>query len=224
MALSDLMFRDNEKNRDLAIRLHQEIVLCIERNFNTTNKVSDICNKYLNTSFEHIKMNTSDKIEENCNILNTQISSIQKCLIKMDQELKDALEPEVYRLLCDVSVSVSEKQLALSKHMKKIERIGHISSVIAVTVIWPVLSVILCKTVENINKVAACCFGALPVTLFFGAIAILISYFAGKKEREVLDKAIKEYKEVLSHLNPNTERYQFAVMKACIKLDIPWEK
>ncbi|XP_043923864.1 single-pass membrane and coiled-coil domain-containing protein 3-like [Protopterus annectens] len=222
MALSDLMFRDNERKRTHAIRLHQEIVLCIERNFNTTNKVSDICNMYLKTRFRHIEMKASDNLEENCDILKRQLSSIQKCFTEMDQHLRDTLEPDVYNLVCDVSVSVSEKQHKLSKYMKKLEGISTYSVIVA-GILFPTLGFILCNTVACVTKLTACLIGGLPVLAVFG-VALVISYFSGKKQSEALDEAINEYEKVKSDLKPNTDRYQFEVMKACIKLDIPWEK
>ncbi|XP_043923867.1 single-pass membrane and coiled-coil domain-containing protein 3-like [Protopterus annectens] len=223
MACRDLLFPSNEKKRNQTIRLHQDIVSCVERNFDTTNKVSEICNKYLHTNFYPIKVKEADTLEESCKVLKMQIHRIQQHLSKIDNELKNALEPDLYELFRDVSVSVSEKQEVISKRMKKRRQIVTVSYVVVASILWPVLSVVLHQTIESICKIMACCIGVLPV-IFLGVIALIINYFIGKKESEALDEAIKEYQKVLSDLKPATERYQFAVMKACIKLDIPWEK
>lgn len=115
MAHSDFLYPDNPKRREEVNRLHHQLLDCLSDSFNATNKLIGVLNTHLGCKLASIEMKRDGTIKENCDIIIQAVMQIQKELQKVDEALKDKLEPTLYRKLQDIQERETEKIAIVQK-------------------------------------------------------------------------------------------------------------
>ncbi|XP_057188425.1 single-pass membrane and coiled-coil domain-containing protein 3-like [Triplophysa rosa] len=109
MSWSDIFYPGNPERRERVTHKCQDLKNLMENNFRATNNLISVLNGYLGYSFSNITLDENADVNHNCDILIERVREIQAAVEKLDQELKDKLEPTLYEKLkkMDLLKSVS---------------------------------------------------------------------------------------------------------------------
>nr|XP_014425853.1 single-pass membrane and coiled-coil domain-containing protein 3-like [Pelodiscus sinensis] len=113
MSWSDIFYPDNPRRRERVARLHQELVNCMELNFDATNDLIGALNTHCQCKLHPIHIQEKGTLQDNCNVLLAAIKAVQGELQDIDEQLKRKLEPHLYRKLHDFQEPESKKMQIL---------------------------------------------------------------------------------------------------------------
>ncbi|XP_044846642.1 single-pass membrane and coiled-coil domain-containing protein 3-like [Mauremys mutica] len=220
MSWSDILYPDNPVRRERVARLHQELINCIELNFDTTNELIEALNTHCQFKLHRIKMNMNGTIRENCDILLAAIKSIQDILQAIDKRLKRELEPDLYRKLHDFQEPDATK-------MQILRNVATVVSGLAGTVamgffiklaLSQVVVIVLSQTAMVLSIIGASLIGAVAGMIVGVGIDLILSAILGAIERDQLEAKIQELSELVSEFKPASKEYNKAIMKIICKL------
>ncbi|XP_016379518.1 single-pass membrane and coiled-coil domain-containing protein 3-like [Sinocyclocheilus rhinocerous] len=219
--LSDIFYPDNPKRREQLIRKGQELRDLMKNNFRATNQLNDAMNKHLSCSFEHITLNESASLRENCTLIMGCMCNIMVVVERIDRELKEKLEPTMYEKLRKLSLSSADFK-AISKAFEAVCGIATVeSTVFAGYLIDNVV------TLANITKtyaiIGAGKFACVRLAVVFLGIDMIVKDIIGKIERDQLKKALEEYDKVLDEFRPASEQYQDKITYVRVKIEMEKE-
>uniref|UniRef100_A0A8C3SMV7 Single-pass membrane and coiled-coil domain-containing protein 3 n=1 Tax=Chelydra serpentina TaxID=8475 RepID=A0A8C3SMV7_CHESE len=221
MSFSDLLYPDNPARRERVARLHQEVINCIELNFDTTNELIGALNEHWQCRLHPIKMNMNGTIRENCDKLLAAIKSIQDKLQTIDARLKSNLEPDLYRKLHDFQEPDAKKMQTLKDVAKVMSGVSAIALGIFVKLACSkVTTTLLSQMMTIVVKVGASVIGAMVIGTLLGvAVDLVLSTILGAIERDRLETAIQELNALVSEFKPASKEYNKAIMKTiCITI------
>ncbi|KAK1138226.1 single-pass membrane and coiled-coil domain-containing protein 3-like [Acipenser oxyrinchus oxyrinchus] len=207
MSWKDIFYPNNPKYRDEIIRMTQELESLMENNFRATNRLSKLFNEEFSTSLREIKVDRSKSIKENCYTLIGAIREIQNEVAKIDEELKEKLEPDLYKKLSDLSVPITDRiQIASKVLIGSIGILGAAASVALISLISK--GVILTRVVSSVGKIATSVVGSIGLGVVMLGVDMIASAILGAIERDHLEKVIEEYNLALLDFKPASEEYQ----------------
>ncbi|XP_032639845.1 single-pass membrane and coiled-coil domain-containing protein 3-like [Chelonoidis abingdonii] len=220
MSWSDILYPDNPARWERVTRLHQELINCIELNFDTTNELIEALNTHCQCKLHSVKMNMNGTVQDNCNILLAAIKSIQDILQAIDAKLKSNLEPDLYRKLHDFQEPDATKMLIL-------RNVSTVVSSLAGTVamgffiklaLSQVVGRVLSQTAMVLAKIGASVVGAMAGVLLGIGVDLILSAILGAIERDQLEAKIEELSELVGEFKPASKEYNKAIMKITCKL------
>ncbi|XP_044847181.1 single-pass membrane and coiled-coil domain-containing protein 3-like isoform X2 [Mauremys mutica] len=220
MSWSDILYPDNRVRRERVARLHQELINCIELNFDTTNELIEALNTHCQFKLHPVKMNMNGTIRENCDMLLAAIKSIQDILQAIDKRLKSNLEPDLYRKLHDFQEPDATK-------MRILRNVATVVSSLAGTVamgffiklaLSQVVVIVLSQTAMALSIIGASLIGAVAGMIVGVGIDLILSAILGAIERDQLEAKIQELSELVSEFKPASKEYNKAIMKILCKL------
>ncbi|MBN3312220.1 SMCO3 protein, partial [Atractosteus spatula] len=217
MSFSDLLYPDNPKRREKVVRLQEELYSLMSNNFRATNRLINTLNKHLNINFPNINIKKKGTVQENCNILINCMRRIQNEIEKIDEKLKEKLEPESYKKLHDLNLPHAEKKGLLHLISPIIGTIGTISGLVLITLI--VKGVILTGMVAAIGTLATCGIAAIVLSVLFLGVDLITSAIVGAQERRRLENEISEYEKALDTFRPASQKYQDDIFYVIIRLE-----
>ncbi|XP_026517184.1 single-pass membrane and coiled-coil domain-containing protein 3-like [Terrapene carolina triunguis] len=215
MSWSDILYPDNPARREKVARLHQELINCIELNFDTTNELIGVLNTHCQFKLHPIKMNMNGTVQENCDILLAAIKSIQDMLQAIDARLKRELEPDLYRKLHDF-------QEPDAKKMQILRNVATVVSGLAGTVamgifiklaLSQVVSRVLTQTTMVLAKIGASVIGAVAGMILGVGVDLILSAILGAVERDQLEAKIQELNALVSEFKPASHEYNKTIIK-----------
>ncbi|XP_065276365.1 single-pass membrane and coiled-coil domain-containing protein 3-like [Emys orbicularis] len=215
MSWSDILYPDNPARREKVVRLHQELIDCIELNFDTTNELIGVLNTHCQFKLHPIKMNRNGTVRENCDILLAAIKSIQDTLQAIDARLKSELEPDLYRKLHDF-------QEPDAKKMQILRNVATVVSGLAGTVamgifiklaLSQVVSRVLTQTTMVLAKIGASVIGAVAGMILGVGVDLILSAILGAVERDHLEAKIQELSALVSEFKPASREYNKTIIK-----------
>jgi len=106
MSWSDIFYPGNPERRERLIRKHQELLHLMKGNFRATNQLIETLNEHLHLSFSPIALDEKATVKENCEVIIGRIHEIQAEVEKIDQHLKEKLEPKLYEKLLASSLTL----------------------------------------------------------------------------------------------------------------------
>ncbi|KAK9976716.1 hypothetical protein ABG768_021921 [Culter alburnus] len=216
---SDIFYPDNPKRREQLIRKSQQFQDLMEGNFYATNELIDVMNKHLNCSFQHITLNKSVSLRENCNVMIECLHKIQAVVEKIDKELKEKLDPTLYEKLKVLNLSLPPEELkSLSIAIKTVCGVeGMKATTVVSTLIYT--GDILVNLVSKIGKIGAGTLACVGLAVVFIGIDMIVEAIAGSIERDKLEEALKEYDEALNEFKPASLEYQRNIMRVQVKIE-----
>ncbi|XP_034367430.1 single-pass membrane and coiled-coil domain-containing protein 3 [Arvicanthis niloticus] len=213
MAQSDFLYPQNPRRRQEVSRLHQQLLDCLSDSFQVTNKLTGVLNTHLGCRLAFIEMKSNGTIKENCDIIIQAVTKIQKELQKVDEALKDKLEPTLYRKLQDIKERETEKIAIVQKVISVIlgEATSAASAVAVKLVGSSVTTGIINKLVSVLAHIGTSLLGGIGVAVLSLGIDMIIQAILGAVERTQLQAAIKSYEKHLEDFQAASEKYHHAI-------------
>ncbi|KAL6082558.1 hypothetical protein STEG23_001589 [Scotinomys teguina] len=213
MAQSDFLYPENPRRRQEVNRLHQQLLDCLSDSFQVTNKLTGVLNTHLGCRLAFIEMKRDGTIKENCDIIIQAVIQIQKELQKVDEALKEKLEPALYRKLRDIKERETEKIAIVQKVISVIlgEATSAASAVAVKLVGSNVTTGIINKMVTVLAHIGTSLLGSIGVAVLGLGIDMIIRAILGAVEKTQLQAAIKSYEKHLVEFKAASERYHHAI-------------
>lgn len=205
MGWADIFFPGNADRREQLVRKNQELKNLMENNFRATNKLIKILNEHLGYCFCEITLNEKAEVKQNCDVLIERIHDIQAVVEKIDQELKDKLEPDLYEKLKRMDLSLNT-----SDHSKIAEAVCEVGGVAAgATVTWLMTSgKILQNIVLTHGLLKSTAVANIAIGVLFLGLDMIVEAIMGSIEHNQLESALIEYDTALAEFKPASEEYQ----------------
>ncbi|XP_036314501.1 single-pass membrane and coiled-coil domain-containing protein 3 [Pipistrellus kuhlii] len=213
MAQSDFLYPENPRRREEVHHLHQQLLDCLSDSFCATNELIGVLNMHLGCGLASIEMNRNGTIKENCDTIIQAMMEIQKELQKVDEALKDKLEPTLYRKLQDVKERETEKIAVVQKVISVIlgEATSAASAVAVKLVGSSVTTGIINKLVTVLAQIGASLLGSIGVAVLGLGIDMVFRAILGAVEKTQLQAAIKSYEKHLVEFKSASEKYHHAI-------------
>ncbi|XP_059538260.1 single-pass membrane and coiled-coil domain-containing protein 3 [Myotis daubentonii] len=213
MAESDLLYPENPRRREEVRHLHQQLLDCLSDSFRATNELIGVLNMHLGCRLASIEMNRNGTIKENCDTIIQAVMEIQKELQKVDEALKDKLEPTLYRKLQDIKERETEKIAIVQKVISVIlgEATSAASAVAVKLVSSNVTTGIINKLVTVLAQIGASLLGSIGVAVLGLGIDMVFRAILGAVEKTQLQAAIKSYEKHLVEFKSASEKYHHAI-------------
>lgn len=213
MAQSDFLYPQNPRRRQEVNRLHQQLLDCLSDSFQVTNKLTGVLNTHLGCRLAFIEMKSDGTIKENCDIIIKAMTKIQKELQKIDEALKDQLEPTLYRKLQDIKERETEKIAIVQKVISVIlgEATSAASAVAVKLVGSSVTTGIISKLVSVLAHIGTSLLGSIGVAVLSLGIDTIIQAILGAVERTQLQAAIRSYEKHLEEFKAASAKYHHAI-------------
>lgn len=177
------------------------------QNFRASNKLAEYLNKEMpGANISMISVSHTKSLRENGDTLLKQINEIGKWLDKVDEKLRQELDPELYRKLIDVDTSF-EGRIQIG------QKVGHIIAGIAGATVTAVVGRIVAKAL--IGRIASTV-GRIIASSVAGAIAggvaglavdVIAGAIAGAYDRDDLEDAIEALNKNIESFIPESEDY-----------------
>ncbi|EHB13165.1 hypothetical protein GW7_19635 [Heterocephalus glaber] len=215
MAQSDFLYPENPRRRQEVTRLHQQLLDCLSDSFQATNKLIDVLNVHLGCRLASIEMKRDGTIKENCDIIIYAVTKIQKELQKVDEALKDKLEPTLYRKLQDIKERETEKIAIVQKVISVIlgEATSAASAVAVKLVGSNITTGIINKLVTVLAQIGTSLLGSIGVAVLGLGIDMIFRAILGAVEKTQLQTAIKSYEKHLVEFKSASEKYNNAIIE-----------
>ncbi|KAK7152457.1 hypothetical protein R3I93_010622 [Phoxinus phoxinus] len=218
MSWSDFFYPGNPERREMLIRKDQEIKVLMENNFRATNQLVEVLNKHLNLSLSPIALDEKATVKENCDVIIECINEIQAEVEKIDTLLKEKLDPALYEILRNKSLSVPNYQTVVTA-VHVITGVGSIAAV-ALIVYLITSNNILIDMKNKYGTWGTLLFASLPLGVFFAGIDAFIQAIIGSYEREALEKALEEYDKSLKEFKPASHKYQDHITDVRMRIEM----
>lgn len=213
MAQSDFLYPENPRRRQEVNRLHQQLLDCLYDSFQATNKLIEVLNMHLGCRLDSIEMKKDGTIKENCDIIIRAMTKIQSLLQKVDEALKDKLEPTLYRKLQDIKERETVKIAMVQKIISVIlGEATSAASAVAVKLVGSNLTTgIINKLVNVLTQIGASLLGSIGVAVLGLGIDMVFRAILGAVEKTQLEAAIKSYEKHLVEFKSASEKYHHAI-------------
>ena len=191
-------------------------------NFRATNKLARYLNKEANTNISEIRVDSSKTLKQNADVLVQQVHKIQEFVKKIDEKLKEELEPDLYEKITNVDTSFEDR-------IRIAQNVMHVFAGIAgVTVACVVGKLVAKELVERvasrIAKIAAASVaGAIAGGIAGLAVDVIAGAIAGAYEKRDLEAAIKELEKEIDAFLPASEDYTDTVYEVLAEVRV-WER
>ncbi|XP_043094588.1 single-pass membrane and coiled-coil domain-containing protein 3-like [Puntigrus tetrazona] len=216
---SDIFYPENPWRREQLIRRSQELHDLMKNNFRATNQLIDVMNKYLSCSFEHIKLNESATLRENCDMIIGSIHKIQAEVERIDVKLKEKLEPTLYEKLRNLPSLSSIDFKAISTAFTVICGVGTLgTSALFIHLVRN--GTILANVSRTFLKIGATTLGTIGLAVVFLGIDMIIEAIKGKIEGDKLKAELDQYDQALQEFRPASEKYQDNITYVLAKIEI----
>ncbi|XP_065429919.1 single-pass membrane and coiled-coil domain-containing protein 3-like [Chrysemys picta bellii] len=215
MSWSDILYPGNPARREEVVRLHQDLINCIELNFDTTNDLIKALNTHCHCELHPIKMNKNGTVRENCDVLLAAIQSIQDTLQAIDARLKSELEPDLYRKLHDFQEPDAKKMQILHNWAKGVSGFTGLALGILIKLVSSkVTTSVMSKMMTLVVKVGSSIVGAIFVGALLGVgVDLIFSAILGGIERDQLETVIRELQPLVDEFKPASHEYSKTIMK-----------
>ncbi|XP_038964799.1 single-pass membrane and coiled-coil domain-containing protein 3 [Rattus norvegicus] len=213
MAQSDFLYPQNPRRRQEVNRLHQQLLDCLSDCFQVTNKLTGLLNAHLGCRLAFIEMRSDETIKRNCDLIIQAVTKIQKELQKVDEALKDKLEPTLYRKLRDIKERETEKIAIVQKVISVIlgEATAAASAVAVKLVGSNVTTGIISKLASVLTHIGTSILGSIGVAVLSLGIDMVVQAILGAVERTQLQSAIQSYEKHLTEFKAASEKYHHAI-------------
>lgn len=135
--VSNILYPDDPMRRQKALVLSQMIFVALSSNFRAVNHLSDFLKRELllknvSTNLTSLKMDRSETIKHNCEVLQSRIEEIQEIISEMDTIFQNRLETELYLKLIHAHTEFSDTLVPAKQALDKLSDVVQSSGGIAV--------------------------------------------------------------------------------------------
>ncbi|XP_067411462.1 single-pass membrane and coiled-coil domain-containing protein 3-like [Emydura macquarii macquarii] len=213
MSWSDLLYPGNPDRRAKVVRLHQELIDCIELNFDAANTLIDVLNTHWTCKLSPVKMNKQGTIKENTDVFLAAMKSIQGVLQDIDKALASKLEPALYRKLHNVQETDATKMKILAE-----VTIGVVTAGIFFTLIYSNVTISACGQITALMaEVGISLFGGIVASALVGVgLNLILSAIIGATERSQLEAEIQKLEALVNEFKPASKEYYKTIIEVKI--------
>nr|XP_023970234.1 single-pass membrane and coiled-coil domain-containing protein 3-like [Chrysemys picta bellii] len=220
MSWSDILYPGNPARWERMVLLHQQLIDCVELNFDAINELIVALNRHCHCKLQPIKMNRNGTVWENCDVLLAAIQSIQDILQAIDEKLKRELEPLLYQKLHNFQETDATKMQLLRSVA---ERVSGLAGTVAMGIfvklaLSEVTTTILSQIIKIMGKLGASVIGCAAGVLLGVSIDLILSAILGAVERDKLEEEIRELEKLVSKLKPASQEYYKTIIKVTCML------
>ena len=223
MSWADIIYPENQGMRESMVRKLQQLEDAMSFNFRATNKLAKYLNETINdANLPMIYVDSTKSLRDNADALVNQVNLIDVQLDKIDDELKEKLEPELYEKITSVDTSFEERLEISQKAGKIIAGItgATVSGVVGKLVAKKLTKVIASKAARIAASSLA---GAIAGGLAGLAVDVIVGAITGAVEKNKLQDALNELQGMVETFIPESEEYSDTVYQMLAEVKV-WEK
>lgn len=200
--------------------MHQELINCMELNFDATNDLIGALNTHCQCKLHPIHIQEKGTLQDNCNVLLAAIKAVQGELQDIDEQLKRKLEPHLYRKLHDFQEPESKKMQILRSVTTVVAGLtGTVAMGIFVKLaLSEVGTIILSRLMTVVVKIGVSVGGAVAGILLGAGVDMIVSAILGAVERSQLEEAIEELEGIVKEFKPASKEYSKTIMRVMLML------
>ncbi|XP_043085174.1 single-pass membrane and coiled-coil domain-containing protein 3-like isoform X1 [Puntigrus tetrazona] len=218
MSWSDIFYPGNPERRERLIRKTQELRLLMKNNFRATNQLIEALKEHLGLFFRPVILNENATVKQNCDVIIGRIREIQVEVAKIDQRMKEKLEPTLYEKLKNMYLPDYEYKQFSSIISAVCGATGLASTFL---VGWLITNgYILTNVALACGLLATGFMASVVVGVLFMGIDMIVSAILGSIERDQLESALAEYDRALKEFRPASEKYQDNITYVKVRLEI----
>ncbi|XP_060597059.1 single-pass membrane and coiled-coil domain-containing protein 3-like [Ruditapes philippinarum] len=214
----DLFYPDNPKRR---AKLEQNIG-ALYNNLNidvtATNDLVDIINTHLQGNIKHVSIDNDDTVKANAQRISDCVDAINKTVKQKAEDIKTRLDPKIFKMLMDVSVSFEEKIKIAEEFAESLLPIGGVVGVLSCSIIAGMD--FLEGVVEVVGEAATSAFAAIGVGVLFLGIDMIAEAIIGAVERDKLNEEIDKTEKCVEHMQKMTGPYIANVEEIKVRIEM----
>ena len=204
MSWSTIFYPGNPGRRDDVVRLSQKLYDLMTSNFRATNDLIDCLHEYVpppgGRKFLKVYLDSAKTIKENCQKIIDRMAEIQDYVDDMNEKLRDALEPELYKKLTNVETSFVSK-FRLTNTLTSVS-LGAIATATGAVLVGAIKSgLILTNMVTKLGMIKTCACASLVLGVLVMGVDMIFSAIYGSIERDKLIEAVDD-------LTANIEQFE----------------
>ncbi|XP_057188287.1 single-pass membrane and coiled-coil domain-containing protein 3-like [Triplophysa rosa] len=223
MNWSDIFYPENPKSRENLIRKSQEVLELMKNNFRATNQLIEVLQEHLGLHFSPVKVNEKATVKENCDVLIERIREIQVEVGKIDRELKEELDPALYEKLRRKDLSIPERKKVLTVLRGVHCCVATLAS--AYIVGWLFQNATMLANITGVcGVIAKGLIGCVVFGVLFMGADMIFQAILGYFERDELERALKDYDNVLEDFRPESVKYQDSITEVKVIIRIMLKK
>lgn len=128
-------YAESQRLEHRIVQLSQKLDDAMKASFSATNRLTEFLNANIpKCNLKYIQANQQDILEHNCNLLLDAVNKIQTIIEKVDRELKDRIEPRLYRELTNPKALFQDKVKSSQLVMHNVDEVVSTPAAIAVSV------------------------------------------------------------------------------------------
>ena len=216
MSWSEIIFKNEARRQELTRKI-QQFDDALAGDFRATNKLATFLNENADQHFQMIEVDHTKTVKENANLLITQIQLIQSYLENVHDQLKQELDPDLFRRMSglDMSFEAVMRGVLKAAHVAAITGVASTTGAAVGTVgIILVNRMLITRMASQINRIAL---SAVAGTIIGGiagfAVDVVAGAIVGAKEKHELEKAIGEVDQELNEFLPVSHEYTDTVFE-----------
>lgn len=220
-SLGDLFYPGNPARRRKVVALTQKLYDSMKSTFRATNSLCDFLNSHVKGSnFDHIAVDDHKTVKDNCHILLERIRQVQAVVGRIDEKIKEKLDPELYEKLQDKDISFNNRAQIAENVLHVVA--GVVATAAAVAVCAAIASGgILVPVVAAIGALATCAIASVVIGAIGGiALDAIFQAIVGAIERDQLEDSIRKLEEANDDFIPASERYTDTIWQVLAELKI----
>ncbi|TRY85599.1 hypothetical protein DNTS_010173 [Danionella cerebrum] len=217
---SDIFYPGNPGRRENVIRKSQRLHDLMSNNFKATNDLIATVNRHLNLRLCPITLDNDASIKQNCELMTQCIQGIQTHLEKIDKELQEKMDPDLYDKIKKYSPkNVSRQDLQkISKAFNGICGIATLGGIVLIGVFIK-QGVILANITSTFLKFAGGVAASVGLGVLLMGVDMIVEAIVGAIERKHLETALHEYETALNELEPVSDNYQKNIHYIMFKIE-----
>ncbi len=221
MSWSDILYPGNPGRRADVVRKLQQLVDQIQENIRATNKLATYLNEKAHTNIPIIVYDTSLTLKQNADKLVDQVKLIQTAVESIKKQLKEKLEPDLYKKLFDVDTSLDD-QLKIGEDVSHI--FAGILGATTIGIVGKLVAESLVETIEtSVVRIAlSAVAGAIAGGIVGLAVDVIAGAIAGAYEKDDLESAIAQLEKEIDDFVPASQKYTDTVFEVLAYVKI-WE-
>ena len=221
MSWSDIIYHNDARRQELTRKI-QQFDDAMGENFRATNKLATFLNEEAGQNIQMIEVDHAKTVKENANLLIAQVQLIQSYMEKVDDDLKQELDPDLYRKISDIDTSF---EVTMRDVMDGAHVVASITGAVVSTVsVRMIARRLVTRIVSRIARLAASSVAGSIIGGIAGfAVDIVAGAIVGAKEKHELEKALGEVDQELDEFLPASQEYTDTVYEVLAEVRV-WKK
>lgn len=214
----DLFYPNNPKRRAKLERNIGALYNNLNIDVTATNDLVDIINTHLQGNIKQVSIDNDDTVKANAQRISDCVDAINKIIKQKLEDIKTRLDPKIFKMLMDVSVSFEEKIKIAEESAESLLPIGGVVGVLSCSTIAGMD--FLEGVVKVVGETATSAFAAIGVGVLFLGIDMIAEAIIGAIERDKLNKEIDKTDKCVENMQTMTGPYIAKVEEIKVRIEM----